>query len=103
VTRRGIAIAGARGDPVRAAAGGEVVYAGSGLVGYGRLIILKHDARFISAYGHNDELLVSEGEVVKTGQLIARLGNSGAERPMLHFEIRVDGTPVDPTRYLPRR
>lgn len=101
--RRGIAISGARGDPVRAAADGEVVYAGSGLVGYGRLIILNHDARYLSAYGHNDELLVREGEQVKQGQIIAHLGDSGAERPMLHFEIRLDGTPVDPLRYLPRR
>jgi lipoprotein NlpD len=103
VTRRGIAIGGRRGDEVRAATGGEVVYAGSGLVGYGRLIIIKHDARFISAYGHNEELLVREGEAVRSGQRIALLGDSGADRPMLHFEIRVDGAPVDPTRYLPRR
>ena len=102
-TRRGIAIGGSRGDEVRAATDGEVVYAGSGLVGYGRLIILKHDARFISAYGHNDELLVREGQTVRAGQRIALLGDSGADRPMLHFEIRVDGAPVDPTRYLPRR
>jgi len=102
-TRRGIAIGGSRGDEVRAATDGEVVYAGSGLVGYGRLIILKHDARFISAYGHNDELLVREGQTVRAGQKIALLGDSGADRPMLHFEIRVDGAPVDPTRYLPRR
>jgi lipoprotein NlpD len=103
VTRRGIAIGGRRGDEVRAATGGEVVYAGSGLVGYGRLIIIKHDARFLSAYGHNEELLVHEGEAVRAGQRIALLGDSGADRPMLHFEIRVDGAPVDPTRYLPRR
>jgi lipoprotein NlpD len=103
VTRRGIAIGGRRGDDVRAAAAGEVVYAGSGLVGYGRLIIIKHDARFISAYGHNEALLVREGERVAAGQSIAQLGASGADSPMLHFEIRVDGTPVDPTRYLPRR
>ena len=102
-TRRGIAIGGNRGDEVRAATDGEVVYAGSGLVGYGRLIIVKHDARFISAYGHNEELLVREGQNVRAGQRIALLGDSGAERPMLHFEIRVDGAPVDPTRYLPRR
>ena len=102
-TRRGIAIGGSRGDEVRAATDGEVVYAGSGLVGYGRLIILKHDARFISAYGHNEELLVREGQNVRAGQKIALLGDSGADRPMLHFEIRVDGAPVDPTRYLPRR
>ncbi|WP_026279348.1 MULTISPECIES: peptidoglycan DD-metalloendopeptidase family protein [unclassified Thioalkalivibrio] len=102
-TRRGLAIGGERGDDVRATRSGEVVYAGGGLVGYGRLIILKHDARFLSAYGHNDELLVSEGDQVEAGDTIARLGSSGAERPMLHFEIRVDGTPVDPTRYLPDR
>ncbi len=102
-TRRGLAIGGQRGDEVRAATDGEVVYAGSGLVGYGRLIIIKHDARFISAYGHNQELLVREGEIVRAGQRIASLGDSGADRPMLHFEIRVDGAPVDPTRYLPRR
>lgn len=102
-TRRGVAIGGQRGDEVRAATDGEVVYAGSGLVGYGRLIILKHDARFISAYGHNEELLVREGDTVRAGQRIASLGDSGADRPMLHFEIRVDGAPVDPTRYLPRR
>lgn len=103
MTRRGIAIGGQRGDDVRAASNGEVVYAGSGLVGYGRLIIIKHDARFISAYGHNEELLVREGQNVRTGERIARLGDSGADRPMLHFEIRLDGAPVDPTRYLPRR
>ncbi|MGM0811902.1 peptidoglycan DD-metalloendopeptidase family protein [Thioalkalivibrio sp.] len=102
-TRRGIAIGGEGGEDVRAAAAGEVVYAGSGLVGYGRLIILKHDARFISAYGHNEELLVREGQNVRAGERMARLGDSGAERPMLHFEIRLDGAAVDPTRYLPRR
>ena len=103
VSRRGIGIAGQRGDPVRAAGAGEVVYAGSGLVGYGRLIIIQHDARWISAYGHNDELLVTEGEKVRAGQRIARLGDSGTDRTILHFEIRVDGAPVDPSRYLPRR
>ncbi|MFO7953246.1 peptidoglycan DD-metalloendopeptidase family protein [Thioalkalivibrio sp.] len=102
-TRRGLAIGGELGDHVRATRDGEVVYAGGGLVGYGRLIILKHDARFLSAYGHNDELLVTEGDQVQAGEPIARLGSSGGDRPMLHFEIRVDGTPVDPTRYLPGR
>lgn len=101
--RRGIAIGGNRGDPVRATRAGEVVYAGGGLVGYGRLVIVKHDARFLSAYGHNDELLVSEGDRIEAGATIARLGSSGAEQTMLHFEIRVDGTPVDPTRFLPAR
>lgn len=102
-TRRGIAIAGERGEPVRAARAGEVVYAGGGLVGYGRLIILKHGTRYLSAYGHNDELLVAEGDQVEAGDTIARLGASGADRPMLHFEIRRDGTPVDPGGYLPGR
>ncbi|MGM0552933.1 MAG: peptidoglycan DD-metalloendopeptidase family protein [Pseudomonadota bacterium] len=102
-SRRGIAIGGNRGDPVRATRAGEVVYAGGGLVGYGRLVILKHDGRFLSAYGHNDELLVSEGDRIEAGATIARLGSSGAEQTLLHFEIRVDGTPVDPIRFLPAR
>ncbi len=102
-TRKGLAIGGELGDAVRAARSGEVVYAGGGLVGYGRMIILKHDAKFLSAYGHNDELLVAEGDQVEAGETIARMGSSGAERPMLHFEIRVDGTPVDPAGYLPDR
>ncbi|MBS3800830.1 MAG: peptidoglycan DD-metalloendopeptidase family protein [Thioalkalivibrio sp.] len=102
-TRKGLAIGGERGDAVRAARSGEVVYAGGGLVGYGRMIILKHDAKFLSAYGHNEELLVTEGDQVEAGETIARMGSSGAERPMLHFEIRVDGTPVDPAGYLPDR
>ncbi|WP_018936171.1 peptidoglycan DD-metalloendopeptidase family protein [Thioalkalivibrio sp. ALJ24] len=101
--RRGLGIGGERGDPVRAARGGEVVYAGSGLVGYGRMIIVRHDERFLSAYGHNDELLVEEGDTVEGGDDIARLGASGTDRPMLHFEIRLDGSPVDPQTYLPDR
>ncbi|WP_028491732.1 peptidoglycan DD-metalloendopeptidase family protein [Thioalkalivibrio sp. ALE19] len=102
-TRRGLGIGGEPGDPVRAARSGEVVYAGGGLVGYGRLIIVRHDERFLSAYGHNDELLVEEGDTVEGGDPIARLGASGTDRPMLHFEIRVDGSPVDPAGYLPDR
>lgn len=102
-TRRGIGIAGSRGDPVRAAADGEVVYAGSGLVGYGRLLIVKHDDRHLTAYAHNDELLVSDGDRVRAGQQIARMGASGTDRVQLHFEVRVDGQPVDPMRYLPAR
>ena len=101
--RKGIRIGGRPGDPVRAAAAGRVVYSGSGLVGYGRLIIIKHNNRYLSAYGHNRELLVKEGDVVRRGQVIARLGSSGTNRPMLHFEIRRNGRPVDPLRYLPRR
>jgi lipoprotein NlpD len=101
--KRGIGIAGVRGQPVRAAAPGRVVYSGSGLVGYGQLIIVKHDQNFLSAYAHNEKLLVNEGVEVAGGQQIARLGDTGTDRPMLHFEIRYDGRPVDPLRYLPRR
>ncbi|SIT65810.1 lipoprotein NlpD [Ectothiorhodosinus mongolicus] len=101
--RRGIGIAGQPGQPVRAAAEGEVVYSGSGLVGYGRLIIIKHDARYLSAYAHNEKILVNEGDRVSAGQEIALLGDTGTDRHMLHFEIREDGRPVDPLRFLPRR
>jgi lipoprotein NlpD len=101
--KRGIGISGTRGQPVRAAAPGRVVYSGSGLVGYGQLIIVKHDENFLSAYAHNEKLLVNEGMDVAGGQQIAQLGDTGTDRPMLHFEIRYDGRPVDPMRYLPRR
>ncbi|MDF3029986.1 MAG: peptigoglycan-binding protein LysM [Moraxellaceae bacterium] len=80
-----------------------VVYAGSGLVGYGRLLIIRHDENYISAYAHNDRFLVSEGERVKLGQVIAEMGASGADRDKLHFEIRERGKPVDPLRFLPAR
>lgn len=102
-TRQGIDIAGTGGQPVRAAAAGVVVYSGSGLVGYGELIIVKHNDEWLSAYGHNRARLVNEGQVVKAGQQIAEMGRSGAARDMLHFEIRYNGKPVDPQRYLPRR
>ncbi len=101
--KKGIAIGGRTGAPVRAAAAGRVVYAGSGLVGYGRLIIIKHNKVYLSAYGHNREILVREGDQVHAGQVIARMGSSGTRRTMLHFEIRRYGKPVDPLRYLPRR
>ncbi len=84
-----------------ATAGGRVVYAGSGLRGYGKLIIVKHNKRFLSAYAHNKKLLVSEGQTVASGERIAEMGRSGARRVMLHFEVRRDGKPVDPMRYLP--
>jgi lipoprotein NlpD len=100
-TQSGIQIGGKRGQPVRAAAGGKVVYSGSGLPGYGQLLIIKHNTDYLSAYGHNDSLTVSEGDTVKIGQPIARMGNGPGRRPVLHFEIRIDGQPVDPTRYLP--
>ena len=102
-TRQGIDIAGKRGAPVRAAADGVVVYSGAGLVGYGELVIVKHDEAWLSAYGHNRARLVQEGEKVRAGQQIAEMGRTGADRDMLHFEVRHNGKPVDPLRYLPRR
>jgi len=100
---KGIDIAGKAGDAVRAAADGSVVYAGNGLLGYGNLIIVNHNERYLSAYAHNRKIRVSEGEKVKAGQVIAELGSSGTERPKLHFEIRKNGNPVDPAHYLPPR
>lgn len=100
---KGIDIDGKAGDPVMAAADGEVVYAGSGLLHYGNLLIIKHNDRYLSAYAHNRALLVSEKAKVTKGQRIAELGNSGIDRNMLHFEIRVDGKPSDPLQYLPAR
>ncbi|MBP7788635.1 MAG: peptidoglycan DD-metalloendopeptidase family protein [Thermomonas sp.] len=102
-TRQGVDIAGKGGQPVRAAADGVVVYSGSGLVGYGELVILKHSDQWLSAYGHNRARLVNEGQLVKAGQQIAEMGRSGASRDMLHFEIRYNGKPVDPQQYLPKR
>jgi len=102
-TRQGIGIAGNSGQPVLAAADGEVVYSGSGLIGYGELVILKHNAVYVSVYGHNRKRLVSEGDKVRAGQPIAEMGRSGATRDMLHFEIRKNGKPVDPMGFLPKR
>jgi lipoprotein NlpD len=101
--RQGIAIAGSAGQPVRAAAAGTVVYSGAGLVGYGELIIIKHNDEWLSAYGHNRRRLVAEGANISAGQQIAELGRTGTSRDMLHFEIRRNGKPVDPTPLLPRR
>lgn len=101
--RRGIAIGGREGSPVRAAAGGRVVYRGSGLTGYGNLLIIKHNDRWLSAYAHNRKLLVKEGERVRAGQEIATMGASGTQHTQLHFEIRKDGQPVDPIKLLPRK
>jgi len=98
---KGIDIGGAPGEPVRAAANGRVVYAGNGLRGYGNLIIVKSDATFLTAYAHNRDLKVKEGDSVTKGQEIAEMGNSDSNRVMLHFEVRRDGKPVDPLRYLP--
>lgn len=102
-TRQGIDIAGKSGDPVRAAADGTVVYSGNGLIGYGELIIVKHSPAFLSAYGHNRKRLVKEGDHVSAGQTIAEMGSSSANRDSLHFEIRKNGKPANPTDYLPRR
>ncbi|MCM0612494.1 peptidoglycan DD-metalloendopeptidase family protein [Marinobacter sediminum] len=100
---KGVDIAGKAGDAVRAAASGNVVYAGNGLLGYGNLVIVNHNEHYLSAYAHNRKILVQEGEDVKAGQVIAELGSSGAERPVLHFEIRKNGNPVNPAHYLPPR
>ena len=100
---KGLDIGGARGQPVRATANGRVVYQGSGLRGYGQLIIVKHSDEFLSAYAHNDRIHVKEGDVVKRGQKIADMGSTGADRVKLHFEIRRQGTPIDPLKYLPKR
>ncbi|MBS0212668.1 MAG: peptidoglycan DD-metalloendopeptidase family protein [Proteobacteria bacterium] len=102
-TRQGIDIAGHAGDPVAAAADGVVVYSGSGLVGYGELVIIKHSDEWLSAYGHNRKRLVSEGQRVRAGQPIAEMGSTGATHDELHFEIRRNGRPVDPLQYLPAR
>lgn len=99
---KGVDIDGKLGESVSAAANGVVVYAGSGLRGYGNLLIIKHSERYLSAYAHNSALLVKEGVRVKKGQRIAKVGSSGTTRNKLHFEIRRDGKPVDPLRYLPR-
>ncbi len=99
--RKGVDIAGEKGDSVLAAANGTVIYAGSALRGYGKLLIVKHSEEFLSAYAHNHKLLVQEGSEVKAGQRIAELGSSGTDRNKLHFEIRRNGQPVDPLAYLP--
>ena len=101
--KQGIDIAGQPGAPVRAAADGTVVYSGNGLIGYGELIIVKHNPAFLSAYGHNRKRLVQEGDRVKAGQTIAEMGASAANRNELHFEIRRNGKPANPLDYLPRR
>ena len=102
-TRQGIDIAGQAGQPIRAAADGVVVYSGSGLVGYGELVIVKHNDAWLSAYGHNRARMVNEGQLIKAGQQIAEMGHSGAASDMLHFEIRYNGKPLDPLLYLPKR
>ncbi len=100
---KGIDIAGNVGDPILAAADGTVVYAAAGLRGYGNLIIVKHTPSFLTAYAHNRNLLVTENQKVKRGQKIAEMGSSEADKVKLHFEVRRDGKPVDPSRYMPQR
>ena len=95
--------AGKAGDPVVAAGDGKVVYAGAGLRGYGELVIVKHNAIFLSAYAHNRKILVKEGQQVSRGQKIAEMGKTDSDSVKLHFEIRKQGKPVDPERYLPKR
>ena len=98
---KGIDISGKRGDAIVSVAAGKVVYAGAGIVGYGEMLIVKHNDIYLSAYGHNSRLLVSEGQQVKAGQKIAEKGNSGTDTVKLHFEIRKEGKPVDPQKLLP--
>jgi len=103
VGQHGISIDGRAGDPVRAAATGVVVYRGDGLTGYGNLLIIKHSERWLSAYAHNQKMLVKEGQTVNAGERIATMGASGTFRTQLHFEVRRDGTPIDPMTVLPRK
>jgi len=103
IKNKGLDIGGKAGDPVLAAADGQVVYAGAGLRGYGNLIILKHNNTFLTAYAHNQALLVKEDQKVRKGQKIAEMGKTDADRVKLHFEIRRQGKPVDPAKYLPAR
>ena len=100
---KGLDIIGIRGQAVRAAANGRVVYHGSGLRGYGQLIIIKHNDEFLSAYAHNERIYIKEGDSVKRGAKIAAMGDSGTDRVKLHFEVRRNGKPVDPLKYLPKR
>ncbi|MEM7611722.1 MAG: peptidoglycan DD-metalloendopeptidase family protein [Pseudomonadota bacterium] len=101
--RTGILLSGQRGQAIKAALAGKVVYSGSGLKGYGKLIIVQHNESFLSAYGHNAALLVAEGDQVAVGQTIATMGETAAQRPRLHFEIRRNGQPIDPLTLLPNR
>jgi lipoprotein NlpD len=103
VKNKGIDISGAAGDPVLASADGRVVYAGAGLRGYGNLVILKHNNTYLTAYAHNQKLLIKEDQTVKKGQKIAEMGSSDSDRVKLHFEVRRQGKPVDPSKYLPAR
>ena len=103
IDRKGINIVGKKGQPIRAAAQGKVVYSGSGLSSYGNLLIIKHNEHYLSAYAHNDKLLVKEGASVIKGQQVATMGATGSDKVMLHFEVRYKGKPVDPQQHLPKR
>ena len=102
VPNKGIDISGQIGDPIFAAADGEVVYAGNGLLGYGNLVIINHNEHYLSAYAHNRNILVKEGWIIKIGQKIAEMGSSESQQTKLHFEIRRNGQSVDPLQYLPK-
>lgn len=99
---KGIDLSGRLGTPIKAAAAGKIVYSGRGLRGYGQLIIIKHNDTYLSAYGHNDRLLVKEGQIVDKGQVIAEMGRTDAEQVKLHFEIRKNGKPINPVNLLPK-
>lgn len=103
IGRNGLDITGKYGAPIRAAASGKVVYSGGGLIGYGNLIIIEHNVEFLSAYAHNSKLFSKENDVVEAGQIIAEMGASGTSLTKLHFEIRRNGVPIDPVKYLPKR
>jgi lipoprotein NlpD len=100
---KGVDISGIEGEPIKAAADGEVVHVGSALRGYGNLVIIRHTGDYVTAYGHNRKVLVQQGQQVKRGQQIAELGRTDADRPKLHFELRHQGKPLDPVKYLPPR
>ena len=100
---KGVDIAGKAGEPVVAAGDGKVVYSGTGLRGYGKLVIVKHNNTYLSAYAHNQSVMVKEGQTVSKGQKIAEMGNTDADQVKLHFEVRRQGKPVDPLKYLPQR
>jgi lipoprotein NlpD len=102
-SKKGIDISGNKGQRVKAAASGEVVYSGGGLLGYGKLIIIKHNETYLSAYAYNSKLLVKEGDKVKVGQAISEMGQDHTGRTVLHFEIRQNGKPINPTKYLPKK
>jgi lipoprotein NlpD len=102
-SNKGLDIGGRVGDPVYASAPGKVVYSGEGIPAYGKLVIIRHNGTYLSAYAHNSQILVKEGQTVAKGQKIAEVGSSGSESPRLHFEIRRLGRPVDPLQYLPSR